>query len=141
VPIETPPPAGVQRAIDPGFWRCSRARRSISATFRSTIEAAPDFTSQGSTMVARTIPPGQTMTYGEIAKKLGAPHESREGRPRRSARNPVAIIVPLPSRAVAPTVKMGGFFSQWRCRHQAAHPRDRGARRRSAAGPLFDRLK
>ena len=28
--------------------------------------------------VARTIPPGKTMTYGEIARRLGAPHESRE---------------------------------------------------------------
>ena len=43
--------------------------------------------------IARTIPPGQTMTYGEIAKRLGVPHESREVG-QAMGRNPIAIIMP-----------------------------------------------
>ena len=56
------------------------------------LDAAPDFHRQVYE-VARTIPPGQTLTYGEIAKRLGAPHESREVG-QALGRNPVAIIVP-----------------------------------------------
>ena len=57
--------------------------------------------------MARTIPPGQTMTYGEIAKRLGVPHESREVG-QALGRNPFAIIVPC-HRVLAADGKMGGF--------------------------------
>src|SRR4051812_20606476 len=43
--------------------------------------------------IARTIPPGQTMTYGEIARRLGEPHESREVG-QAMGKNPIAIIMP-----------------------------------------------
>ena len=57
--------------------------------------------------VARTIPPGRTMTYGEIAKRLGVPHESREVG-QALGRNPIAIIVPC-HRVLGADGKMGGF--------------------------------
>jgi methylated-DNA-[protein]-cysteine S-methyltransferase len=57
--------------------------------------------------VARTIPPGQTMTYGEIARRLGVPHESREVG-QAMGRNPVAIIMPC-HRVLGADGKMGGF--------------------------------
>ena len=57
--------------------------------------------------VARTIPPGQTTTYGEIAKRLGVPHESREvGQALGS--NPIAVIVPC-HRVLGVEGRMGGF--------------------------------
>jgi methylated-DNA-[protein]-cysteine S-methyltransferase len=57
--------------------------------------------------IARTIPPGQTMTYGEIAKRLGMPHESREVG-QAMGRNPIAIIMPC-HRVLGADGKMGGF--------------------------------
>ena len=57
--------------------------------------------------VARTIPPGHTMTYGEIAKRLGVPHESREVG-QAMGRNPIAIIMPC-HRVLGADGKMGGF--------------------------------
>ena len=87
--------------------------------------------------VARTIPPGRTMTYGEIAKRLGVPHESREVG-QALGRNPIAIIVPC-HRVLGADGKMGGFSAIGRRRHQAAHPGDRGRRRAVGAGPLFER--
>ena len=57
--------------------------------------------------VARTIPPGQTMTYGEIAKRLGVPQESREVG-QAMGKNPIAIIMPC-HRVLGADGKMGGF--------------------------------
>jgi methylated-DNA-[protein]-cysteine S-methyltransferase len=67
---------------------------------------APDFHKQVYG-VARTIPPGQTMTYGEIAKRLGVPHESREVG-QAMGKNPIAIIMPC-HRVLGADGKMGGF--------------------------------
>ena len=70
------------------------------------LEAAPEF-HRKVYEVARTIPPGRTMTYGEIARRLGVPHESREVG-QALGRNPVAIIVPC-HRVLGADGKMGGF--------------------------------
>jgi methylated-DNA-[protein]-cysteine S-methyltransferase len=57
--------------------------------------------------VARTIQPGSTLTYGEIARRLGDPHLSREVG-QALARNPFPIVVPC-HRVVASNGKLGGF--------------------------------
>jgi methylated-DNA-[protein]-cysteine S-methyltransferase len=57
--------------------------------------------------IARTIPPGRTMTYGEIAKQLGDVALSREVG-QALGRNPCAIIVPC-HRVLAAGGKPGGF--------------------------------
>jgi methylated-DNA-[protein]-cysteine S-methyltransferase len=57
--------------------------------------------------VARTVPPGATITYGEIAKRLGAPDHAREVG-RALARNPFAIVVPC-HRVLAAGGELGGF--------------------------------
>ena len=67
---------------------------------------APEF-HQRAYAVARTIPPGQTMTYGEIARRLDAPQESREVG-QAMGRNPIAIIMPC-HRVLGADGKMGGF--------------------------------
>jgi methylated-DNA-[protein]-cysteine S-methyltransferase len=67
---------------------------------------APEF-HQRIYAVARTIPPGHTMTYGEIAKRLGVPHESREVG-QAMGKNPIAIIMPC-HRVLGADGKMGGF--------------------------------
>jgi methylated-DNA-[protein]-cysteine S-methyltransferase len=57
--------------------------------------------------VARTIPPGETLTYGQIAKALGDPLLAREVG-QALARNPFPIVVPC-HRVLAAGGKLGGF--------------------------------
>jgi len=58
-------------------------------------------------VAAREIPPGDTRTYGEIAKRIGRPEAAREVGVAL-ARNPFAIVVPC-HRVVAANGKTGGF--------------------------------
>ncbi len=55
----------------------------------------------------RTIAPGETMTYGEIAARLGSPGSARAVG-QALARNPFAIVVPC-HRVLAAGAKLGGF--------------------------------
>jgi O-6-methylguanine DNA methyltransferase len=55
----------------------------------------------------RQIPPGQTRTYGEIAKEAGQPGAAQEVG-QAMAKNPVPIIVPC-HRVSAAGGKLGGF--------------------------------
>ena len=55
----------------------------------------------------RQIPPGQTRTYGEIAKAVGQPAAAQEVG-QAMAKNPVPIIVPC-HRVAAAGGKPGGF--------------------------------
>ena len=57
--------------------------------------------------VARTVPPGQTITYGEIAARLGDPHAARAVG-RAMGANPFPIIVPC-HRVLGADGRMGGF--------------------------------
>jgi methylated-DNA-[protein]-cysteine S-methyltransferase len=57
--------------------------------------------------VARTIAPGETLTYGDVAKQAGAPGEAREVG-AAMGRNRFAPIVPC-HRVVAAGGKLGGF--------------------------------
>lgn len=56
---------------------------------------------------ARTIPPGRTRSYGEIAHQLGDPNAAREVGQALGA-NPFAIIVPC-HRVLAAGGRAGGF--------------------------------
>ena len=57
--------------------------------------------------IARSIPPGKTMTYGDIAKKLGGVELSRDVG-QALGRNPCPIVVPC-HRVLAAGGKPGGF--------------------------------
>ena len=57
--------------------------------------------------VARSIAPGETLTYGEVAARAGAPGEAREVG-AAMGRNRFAPIVPC-HRVVASGGKLGGF--------------------------------
>jgi len=60
--------------------------------------------------VARTIPPGRTMTYGEVATRLGEPGAARAVG-QALGRNPFAIVVPC-HRVLAAGGKLGGFSAR-----------------------------
>lgn len=57
--------------------------------------------------VARTIPPGETLTYGEIATRLNAPGAARAVG-KALGHNPFPIIVPC-HRVLAADGRIGGF--------------------------------
>jgi O-6-methylguanine DNA methyltransferase len=57
--------------------------------------------------LARTIPPGKTLTYGEIAERLGDKSQARAVG-QALGQNPFAIVVPC-HRVVAAGGKTGGF--------------------------------
>ena len=57
--------------------------------------------------VARAIPPGQTLTYGEVATRLGEPGAARAVG-QALGRNPFAPVVPC-HRVLAAGDKPGGF--------------------------------
>ena len=74
--VEGEPPSGVGRAIE-RVLQLLKGEAADLADIPLDLEAAPEF-HRKVYEVARTIPPGRTMTYGEIARRLGVPHESRE---------------------------------------------------------------
>jgi methylated-DNA-[protein]-cysteine S-methyltransferase len=56
---------------------------------------------------ARLIPPGQTVSYGDIAQRVGAPGSARAVG-QALGRNPFAIVIPC-HRVLAAGGKVGGF--------------------------------
>ena len=73
------------------------------------LDGVPDF-NRGVYDIARTIPPGQTMTYGDIAKRLGGVELSRDVG-QALGRNPCPIVVPC-HRVLAAGQKPGGFSAK-----------------------------
>ncbi len=57
--------------------------------------------------VARTIPPGETLSYGELAVRLGRPRSARAVG-QALGRNPFAIVVPC-HRVLGAGGRLGGF--------------------------------
>ena len=102
---ERAPPPGMQAVIDRVLSLLSGKQVDLSDV-PLDFGDAPEFHKQVYG-VARTIPPGHTMTYGEIAKRLGVPHESREVG-QAMGKNPIAIIMPC-HRVLGADGKMGGF--------------------------------
>jgi len=60
--------------------------------------------------IARTIPPGATLSYGEIAARLGDPGAARDVG-AVLGQNPFAIVVPC-HRVLAAGGKIGGFSAR-----------------------------
>ena len=103
---EVAPPPHIQSAIDRVLKLLADGKTDLT-DIPLDLSAAPEF-NRKVYAVARAIPPGQTMTYGEIAKRIGAkPQEAREVG-AALGKNPVAIIVPC-HRVLAANGKMGGF--------------------------------
>jgi methylated-DNA-[protein]-cysteine S-methyltransferase len=70
------------------------------------LDGVPEF-NRGVYDIARKIPPGQTLTYGDIAKKLGGVELSRDVG-QALGHNPCPIVVPC-HRVLAAGDKPGGF--------------------------------
>ncbi|MGH3975793.1 MAG: methylated-DNA--[protein]-cysteine S-methyltransferase [Pseudonocardiaceae bacterium] len=102
---EAPPPPAVQHAID-GIVGLLHSGTSDLSTIELDMDHVPSF-HRRVYRLARTIAPGETVSYGEIAARLGA-HGSARAVGQALARNPFAIIVPC-HRVLATGGKVGGF--------------------------------
>jgi methylated-DNA-[protein]-cysteine S-methyltransferase len=102
---DAPPPAAVTDAIAAIVALLAGEKRDLSDIVLD-LEDVPAFNREVYE-VARAIPPGQTMSYGDIAKRLGDVSLSRDVG-QALGRNPCAIVVPC-HRVLAAGGKPGGF--------------------------------
>jgi methylated-DNA-[protein]-cysteine S-methyltransferase len=117
-------PIDLVQTTDPyGF--SSRIRAYFAGDYRC-LDAIP--VSTGGTAfqqevwtALRTIPPGTTMTYGELAKKLGRPTAYRAVG-GANALNPIAIVLPC-HRLVGANASLTGYGGgierkRWLLKHE-----------------------
>jgi methylated-DNA-[protein]-cysteine S-methyltransferase len=102
---ETVPPAHVQRVIE-GVCGLLRGERIELTAVDLDQDGVPEF-NRRVYEIARGIGPGATLSYGEIAERLGDRTLAREVAQALS-QNPCPIIVPC-HRVLAAGGKMGGF--------------------------------
>lgn len=102
---ETSPPPAVQRAVD-AIVMLLRGEASDLSAVALDMEGISPF-HRRVYEIARTIPPGATRSYGEVAAQLGAPGAARAVG-QALGRNPFAIVVPC-HRVVAASGRPGGF--------------------------------
>ena len=105
---EAAPAAEVQRAIEDIVALIGGERRDLRHV-RIDSDRMPDLQRRVYD-IARTIPPGATSTYGEIAERLGDPALARDVGTALS-QNPWPIIVPC-HRVLATGGKAGGFSAR-----------------------------
>ena len=102
---EAPPPADVQHAIE-SIVALLEGKPNDLNDVPLDLDGVPEF-HRGVYDIARSIPPGKTMTYGDIAKRLGGVELSRDVG-QALGRNPCPIVVPC-HRVLAAGGKPGGF--------------------------------
>jgi len=102
---EAPPPAHVQQTIDDIAALLGGAARDFSAVALD-MDGLPQFHQQVYA-VARSIPAGVTLSYGDIATRLGDRSLAREVG-EALGQNPFPIIVPC-HRVLAAGGRIGGF--------------------------------
>jgi methylated-DNA-[protein]-cysteine S-methyltransferase len=102
---EAVPPPNIQQAID-GIVALLRGEARDLSNIALDMEGIPPFR-QAIYAVLRRIPAGATLSYGEIAARLGGGSDAREIG-EAMGKNPFPIIVPC-HRVVAAGGKPGGF--------------------------------
>jgi methylated-DNA-[protein]-cysteine S-methyltransferase len=102
---EAQPPAEVRHAVE-GIIELLSGKPNDLTDVMLDLDGVPEF-NRGVYEIARSIPPGKTMTYGDIAKRLGGLELSRDVG-QALGRNPCPIVVPC-HRVLAAGGKPGGF--------------------------------
>jgi O-6-methylguanine DNA methyltransferase len=102
---EAAPPSDIVAAIAAITALLEGARTDLGA-IRLDTAGISDF-DQRVYAIARTIPPGQTITYGDVARRLGDVGLARAVG-QALGRNPYVLIVPC-HRVLAAGRKVGGF--------------------------------
>jgi|SRR5579859_4691017 len=107
---ESTPPEKVQSAID-AIVTLLEGRSSDLSAIELDMLGVPEF-HRRVYAVARTIPPGSTLSYGEIAARLGEPAwPAARDVGQALGQNPFPIVVPC-HRVVAANGKLGGFSAR-----------------------------
>ncbi len=102
---EGKPPADVRRAVD-AMSAVLRGRATDLSAIALDMAGVPAF-HRRVYEAARAIPPGNTLAYGELAARIGAPGAARAVG-QALGRNPFPILVPC-HRVLAAGGKTGGF--------------------------------
>jgi len=102
---ESEPPAEVAKAIESIVALLDGKPTKLSG-IALDMERIGDF-EQRVYAIARSIPPGRTLTYGDIATELGDKLAARDVG-QAMGKNPFPIVVPC-HRVVAANGKLGGF--------------------------------
>jgi len=102
---EMAPPPAVAQAIDEIVALIAGEPRDLHS-IRLDMAGVPDF-HRKVYAVARAILPGETLTYGEVAKRIGEPGAS-QAVGQALGKNPFPIIIPC-HRVLAAGGKTGGF--------------------------------
>jgi methylated-DNA-[protein]-cysteine S-methyltransferase len=102
---ENAPPPAVQAAIG-GIVELLTGKPNDLSDVVLDLEGVPEF-NRGVYAIARAIPPGKTLTYGDIAKRLGGVELSRDVG-QALGHNPCPVVVPC-HRVLAAGGKPGGF--------------------------------
>ncbi|WP_406857013.1 methylated-DNA--[protein]-cysteine S-methyltransferase [Alsobacter sp. KACC 23698] len=103
--VEAAPPPPVAQAIAQ-IQDLMAGRRVDLGGIALDMAGVPDF-HKAVYAVALSIPPGRTLTYGDIARRLGDPEAARAVG-QALGRNPFPIIVPC-HRVLAANGRPGGF--------------------------------
>ncbi|NOT39354.1 MAG: methylated-DNA--[protein]-cysteine S-methyltransferase [Alphaproteobacteria bacterium] len=103
--VESEPPADVQIVIGDILALLQGEKRDFK-TAKLDLEAIPAFHRRVYD-IARAIPPGEVLTYGDVAKRLGDASAARAVGQALGA-NPFPIIIPC-HRVLATGGKTGGF--------------------------------
>jgi methylated-DNA-[protein]-cysteine S-methyltransferase len=102
---ENEPPSAVRDAIEEIVALLKGERRDLSGIALDMTRVEPF--ERNVYEIARKVPPGQVITYGEIAKRLGDPLAA-QAVGVALGRNPFPIVVPC-HRVVGAGAKLGGF--------------------------------
>ncbi|HEX8570098.1 MAG TPA: methylated-DNA--[protein]-cysteine S-methyltransferase [Caulobacteraceae bacterium] len=132
--VEAAPPPAVAAAIEAITALLEGEPRGL-ADLPLDTSAVPDF-ERRVYEVARTIPPGAVLTYGEVAARMGEPGAA-QAVGRALGRNPFPIVVPC-HRVVAADGKLGGFSAPGGRSTKLKLLAIERARRRSDEPDLFD---
>jgi len=104
--VETPAPVAIIAARDGVVALLAGEKRDLRDV-KLDMAATPPFHQRVYDLV-RAIPPGETLTYGDVAQRLGAPREAARAVGEAMGRNPFPIIMPC-HRVLAANGKPGGF--------------------------------
>jgi methylated-DNA-[protein]-cysteine S-methyltransferase len=103
--VESSPPPPVERAIEAVVGLLATGEGDLSG-LALDLDALPD-ADRELYAVLRSLRPGETLTYGEVALRLGGAWTARDVG-AAMGRNPIPVIIPC-HRIVAANGKLGGF--------------------------------
>jgi O-6-methylguanine DNA methyltransferase len=103
--IEASPPPDIQKALDCVVALLAGEAADLSIAVLD-MQHVPPF-HRRVYEAARAVPPGATLSYGEIAKQMGAENSARAVG-QALGRNPFAVVVPC-HRVLSANGRIGGF--------------------------------